>query len=436
MSSNYPSIGQYDVAVVGAGPSGFGAAVTAARMGLNTILIEKYGSPGGVASNSCCPIFFGFDIEGKQAIGSLADEVIRCLDKDRNASLYLNNKVRFPEYLPIGERSLSSKVISTVNSIRNVYNRMLDNAGVNRLFHSHCFGAETVDSKIKSIFVDCLEGPGKINAQVFVDATGDAHLVHRAGGKTRTASVEESMHKSLFFEVGGVTPYDLEYNDSLYHQLFEAGKTPSGILCYFAHANTLQGGVTLISMAKAIGDGVNSADMTRMDAEMREQIPQIIDFLRKKMPGFTNCYLVSSAFQVGVRAGRSIVGRETIDTAFLSNDFISNEPIAFIKRNYGSHSIAKEKFHPSWANNKTGTCAIPMKALIPVDFDNVITCGRAISADPRILDTIRMMAICMTTGQVAGILGKLAIHNKQGVPEVPYAKVREKMLEMNNILDF
>lgn len=44
-----PLAGKYDVVVAGGGPAGFIAAVTAARQGARTALIERYGSLGGMA---------------------------------------------------------------------------------------------------------------------------------------------------------------------------------------------------------------------------------------------------------------------------------------------------------------------------------------------------------------------------------------------------
>lgn len=45
-----PVAGEYDVLVLGAGPAGIGAAVSAARMGAKTLLIENGSDVGGVAT--------------------------------------------------------------------------------------------------------------------------------------------------------------------------------------------------------------------------------------------------------------------------------------------------------------------------------------------------------------------------------------------------
>ena len=45
-----PIVGEYDVIVAGGGPAGVPAAIAAAREGAKTLLIEHFGSVGGVAT--------------------------------------------------------------------------------------------------------------------------------------------------------------------------------------------------------------------------------------------------------------------------------------------------------------------------------------------------------------------------------------------------
>ena len=58
----YKEMGKYDLAVVGAGPAGIGAALAAARQGLRVALVESCGFPGGVGTQACVPLFFGFGV--------------------------------------------------------------------------------------------------------------------------------------------------------------------------------------------------------------------------------------------------------------------------------------------------------------------------------------------------------------------------------------
>ena len=68
-----PIVGSYDVVVCGGGPAGFIAAITAAREGARTALIERYGFLGGMATAGyVSPISeFKYGFSGSAATGSL-----------------------------------------------------------------------------------------------------------------------------------------------------------------------------------------------------------------------------------------------------------------------------------------------------------------------------------------------------------------------------
>src|SRR5450759_1617947 len=58
-----------DVVVVGGGPGGIGAAVSAARNGADTVLLERYGYLGGMGTGGLVTIIPNLtDINGKQQI--------------------------------------------------------------------------------------------------------------------------------------------------------------------------------------------------------------------------------------------------------------------------------------------------------------------------------------------------------------------------------
>ena len=48
-TENLPVLYEADVAVIGAGPGGLGAAIMSSKCGAKTVLIEAYGLPGGMA---------------------------------------------------------------------------------------------------------------------------------------------------------------------------------------------------------------------------------------------------------------------------------------------------------------------------------------------------------------------------------------------------
>src|SRR4030043_280537 len=85
---------EVDVVVVGGGPGGFGSAVSAARSGAETVLIERYGHLGGMATGGLVNIIPNLsDISGKQHIFGLNQELIDRLDK-RGGTSYPKKKDR------------------------------------------------------------------------------------------------------------------------------------------------------------------------------------------------------------------------------------------------------------------------------------------------------------------------------------------------------
>lgn len=432
-SEKLPVLGEYDVVVIGAGPSGIGASIAAARLGMKTLLVEKYGFPGGVGTQACVPYLMGFSVDGKQIVGGIAEELVRELETMDSASFVIDS-IPIPEYRPINGRPLCANVLSTTEGIRIAANRLLRNAGVNCLFYSSLVCAIVNDRRISSVVIDCLEGMMQVKGKMFIDATGDARLIQRAGGSVLECSVQESMHKSIFFDVAGVTHFDMGINSRLYKELFAESKTPPFALDYFAALNKLEPGVVKICLTKAAGDGLSSREMTRMDGEMREQIPQIIDFLRREMPGFSNCYLINSAVHVGVRAGRRIVGHETLTMEMVDSPVLPERTIALIGRTYGSHSIEK-RFVPDWRKVQPGVSGVPLGTIIPVDFDNALAAGRSISAESEIIDTFRLMPRCMTIGQAAGVTAALAVKEQINPAQLQYDIIRNILLADNVILE-
>ena len=68
---------QYDVAVLGGGPSGVCAAVAAARSGARVLLVEQYGVLGGMSTMGLVAPWMTFhDRNGTQVVRGIAQEIV------------------------------------------------------------------------------------------------------------------------------------------------------------------------------------------------------------------------------------------------------------------------------------------------------------------------------------------------------------------------
>ena len=396
--------GRYDAAVVGAGPAGVGAAIAAARKGLRVALIESYGFAGGVGTKSCVPLYYGFGIDGKQSTAGLSEEFIRRMDDVGAASFIAAKDCAYPEFRPIAGRPLTAKIQLHPETMKLMYRRMLDEAKVECIFYAQMVDAVTEGDRIIALLVNFLEGPGLVYADTFIDCTGDALMFRQAGAQVNKYAEEDGMHKSMFFFVGGVTPFDHDYNSKLYREAYDAGRLPEKVWQHFGYSLSLNPGVVNIAVCYDEGDALDSRDMSRMDGELRENVFAIMKFLREEMPGFSHCYLLETASHVGVRVGQGIAGMDSVSEELVAAGLATDSPVVLINRTYGAHANGRKTFMAAWSKSSGGFSAVPMGALVSPSLSNALAAGRCISASPRTAATFRMMNTCMTLGEAAGLM--------------------------------
>ena len=406
VSQDVPVLGDYDVCVVGAGPGGVGAAVAAARAGKRTILVEHYGYPGGVGTNCNTPTFFFDPYNGVQYLRGIADEFMRRLAK-RGAAWFLTHDERYqPDYSrPVGDGPILDRVRSRIEDMRVAYRDFLDEAGVEKLFYTHLTG-------------------------VVRDGGRTAHLVHRAGGKTRLAPPDKTMHKSIWATLSPGphdTPEVYKENQRIYNDLYcnHRERLPENIWTGLA---------TGLCSGYVNGNSCDSRDMTRMDAEMRRRNFELLACYKRELKGFEDAYIVTAIHQIGSRSGRHIVGRATVDKRLVTTSAMPDDPVMPFVRQWGEHAASmKHGFGGEVHGELDGLGAVPYGALVPVDFSNVLACGLCISVEEDYVKTIRMMPNCIVSGQVAGTAAALALDATKGdVGAVPYAELRRRLEAQNH----
>lgn len=375
---------KYDVIVAGAGPSGFAAAIGAARAGKKVLLLDKNAGPGGVAVYCGCPVFAGmFGVNGELPSGVAGEFAARM--KGRSFV------------------TVQTHLNSSEFEVGLCMTRMLREAGVELLFYAMLTAAECENGRIRSVTVSGCGNTLRFEADSFVDATGDAVLSRLAGAELLPADPDETMTKTVLFRVTNVRNFDKPKLCELFPNL----NFP------YSHQDRFMGTVVgedehgdiLLNLTAVSGDALDLADLTRMDIELREQIPVIVDWMRKKLPGFENCRISAVAPQIGVRGSCNVRGRTVITAADLDNDTPVEEPVALGKRSYGGHYI--HQFRSPWGVGTSGYRAIPYGALRPAGLDNLAVGGRCISIEPKAVSAVRLMPACMATGQAAGIAAAL-----------------------------
>ena len=412
----------YDVVVCGGGPSGFAAAIAAARSGAKVLLLEQASRPGGVAVSCGCPGIMGCSNGERQLASGIAEELIRRLDEIGAVALK-RSLTR-----PLSGQLLHEDVVSSEFAIALIMNRMLLQAGVELLYYCTLCGCQTKGRKITAVQCFCAGELLSISSRVFVDCTGDAVLAKLAGYPVLVAAQEDSMTKTVLFQVSGLQPFAVLELRERFKSRQKTFPFPNQDALMLHPVG--ESGAFLLNITLATGNPLDPADLTRMDIELREQIPIALQWLRDNFPEFKDCVLDSCAARIGVRNGRCIVGREAITCADLDDNTPVTEPVALGRRSYGGHGGSA--FIQNWAKSNPGARGIPYGALLSPASDNLLVGGRAISIEPRAITAIRLMIQCFASGQAAGTIAALTA--KQG--QLPlYAQLRTALLKQSLLLE-
>ena len=193
-------IREVDVVVVGGGPGGIGAAVSAARSGAKTVLIERYGHLGGMATGGLVNIIPNLaDINGKQHIYGITQEMLDRLDKhggtsypplkdrgtaDKKKVAYYHDANMGWFYLRNGTDGQARVIYSAVvdpEILKNEFNDMVLGAGAELFLHSWGTRAIVEGNEVKGVIFESKSGRQAILGKVVIDSTGDGDIFVSAG---------------------------------------------------------------------------------------------------------------------------------------------------------------------------------------------------------------------------------------------------------------
>ena len=409
-----------DVLVAGGGVGGIAAAVSSARLGQSTMLIESGGFLGGTATKGLVgPFMTCYDSKGREVIirGFFA-EFVDAMIKDGGAVSYLDcpGGNSHSGYRTVGHIGVTP---FDIESFKRVAESLCIDSGVKLLYHEQLIGCETNGRRITGIYVATVRGIERISAKMFIDATGSATLAKMAGAETFRP--DEVQTASTFFRIEGVDKKLLNehmrthtemrgryYMDEIVESRLR-GEFPCGTrkLRIFEEPN----GFWSVNMAQE-DEEVNEFDpeaVTAAEISQRKQIPKIIGFLRKTVPALRNIKLVDSAADIGIRESRRIVGRHLFCLEDIKAHTKFPDRIAVCANSIDIHKRDQVNYTP----HDGGNYYVPLSCLLSKNIDNLLAAGKCISTDRHAHAAIRVMPPCMAVGEAAGICAALAA--KDGV---------------------
>ncbi len=443
-AKDIPVFRRCDVLVVGGGPAGSAAAASAARMGADTILVERYGHLGGMSTGGFVVwIDRMTDWEGRQVITGFANDLLDRLPgeavlgpphklwgtRDKDLVAYWQDRHCAFQGTVTWSPTVDPEMLK-IASLDLVLER-----GVTLLLHAWAVAPVQEGSALRGVIFESKSGRQAILARVVIDATGDGDIFALAGAAfdmdslagqvTETevpfvipATIHDRMNIS--FRWGGV---DMER-----YRAFRRDQ-PEAYQAIMAQGREVgvtdrphsmpRNDVALFMAPKLSGYScLNVEDLTAVEIEGRRRMLQMLTFYRHHMPGFESAWIMDTSPQIGTRHSRRLVGVKKM----MGDDW---------KR--GVRYADEVGVSPS-PNTKFPNVSIPFGALVPATLDNLLAAGRNLSSDATTHSFMREVPQCWVMGQAAGVAAAVAANAGVPVREVDIHEVQQQLRKQGVVL--
>jgi len=335
-----PIVRNADVVVAGGGPAGVAAAISAARNGAKTLLIERNGWLGGMATSGLVHPFMP-SYAGERPINKgIFWEVVERLVA-QGAAIHPDLTKMQTGYTGFVVWPHAHVTPFDVEVLKWIIQDLIEEAKVEVILHSMIVGAIKEGNTAKGLVLENKSGRMAVSGSVIIDATGDADVAHFLGAEYEKGNPTDGSLQpaTIFFRLDGVDrgkvdSYIREHPEERHFQTFAGIARKNGEFIPSKHDvlffYTPREGEVAINSTRIHGvDGTNVFDLTRAEFETRRQVRVLYNFFRKYVPGFEHCYITTTAPEVGIRETRRIVGEYCLN----KEDVMSTRQFRTISRN-------------------------------------------------------------------------------------------------------
>jgi FAD dependent oxidoreductase len=325
-----PVLAETDVLVVGSGPGGLAAAISSARAGVKTMLVERYGCLGGNLTHV-----------GVEGIAWYRQE--KTVDVE---GIGIEFEQRAKTYGAAAPEPQSLSYAINAEGFKTVADNWVQEAGVETLLHALAVGVIRDGDALKGIIIESKSGRHAILAKRIIDATGDADIAALCGAPCRKTPKEDMLPVTVMFSCSGVdrarfleyvkaNPKKYKdwgknceiamggkedemfspYLDEPFDKARESGIIPASLKSIGGTWSAISetGEATYLNMVHMLAfDGTDVRDLTRGEMEGRRQAMLAIKAPQYFAPGFEKAALRNYGMTIGIRDTRKIVGRYNI----------------------------------------------------------------------------------------------------------------------------
>lgn len=426
-----------DVVVVGGGPGGHSAAIAASRSGAKTILLERYGHLGGMATGGIVIQIPHMSDGGKEpVIAGLALEWLERLDaiggtlRPRMEDIGSSDAKLVSYWRRFMGNVINGKVEHTAwvdpELLKCILNDMVEDAGVKLYLHSWGTRVIVENGKVKGVLFESKSGRQAVLGEIIIDGTGDGDLLSSAGAAfdgTCESSSRSSM-LALVFRLGNCDYQKLcDFRESEPDRFQELMRKLADVA-----------GTRLLPLPSPRNDvlWVNNwipnldctrvEDLTTLEVEMRKIMRRGHEFMKKNIPTFENSFILDTASQTGTRGSRRLIGEYTVT----GEDFRAG------KKFNDTITIFPRLGPPGGGEIKR--VYIPYRALVPQKIEGLLVAGRSFSSDMVANNMANLIPHCIAMGQAAGVAAAMAVRQGISPRKVEYRALQMRLLEQGVML--
>ncbi|HSI15504.1 MAG TPA: FAD-dependent oxidoreductase [Chthoniobacter sp.] len=408
-----------DVLVCGGGCAGLAAALSAARNGAKTLLIERAGFSGGIITAVGLPYFDGIaDIKDNRIVvrGIGLELLAKSGVCEANAT---HVKVHNP-------------TIRNVEAFKILADKLLiaEKENLRVLYHSSACGVEMDGQRIAAVLVANKAGITRVRAKQVIDCTGDADIAAWAGAPTDKGA--ELQPLTLHFRIGNVKKApDMSKNCRIaLEKAHEHGELPMyygpGVMFMFAEDEIYVHGV------RVPGDASDPVELTRAEMQGRSDAWAMFEAWKRDVPGFEDSYFITSGPFIGVRETRRIIGQHVLAEDEIMATKTFDDAIA---TGCWYLDVHPNKITTGAANavpkQQPAPYDIPYRSLLPKNVENLLVAGRCHSTTRLAQSSTRVTVTAMALGEAAAVAAALAVQGGTSPLKIDGRDVRKRLRTQN-----
>ena len=378
-----------DILVLGAGISGMSAALEAAKAGADVVVADAEPALGGQAVGSIIGTIIGLwshDDDPVQLTHGVADDL-------------MDDLVPTGDVVVIEGQELSTRILQYDEvALQRWMEREAEERGVRPLLGAVLSDVAFEDRRVRHVDFQTRYGPVRVEADGYVDASGDGSLTYEAGLELREPKAQ--VYGSMNFLIEGydeAAAAELEM-DAVHGRLSAVGEA-YGLVREDGHLMAMPGKPFMLANITHMETPMDPMGYADMVFEGRRQADAIVEFLAAEFPDVFEDAAIRRYGNPGIRQTRWIRGREQLTLDDLRRGERPEDAVA-----RGSWSVelhdSPEAVH--WEHFEDGhVYYIPLSCMVPEGADNLVAAGRCIDADTEALSAIRVMGICIGMGMGA-----------------------------------